>query len=46
VRQPIEAMGREMARLLLHQIDEPGSEPSQVVFGTELVIRESSGGSR
>jgi DNA-binding LacI/PurR family transcriptional regulator len=46
VRQPIEAMGREMARLLLRQIDEPGSAPSQVVFATELVVRESSGGSR
>jgi DNA-binding LacI/PurR family transcriptional regulator len=44
VRQPIEAMGREMARLLLHRIDNPGEAPSQVVFATELVVRESSGG--
>ena len=42
VRQPIEAMGREMARLLLHRIDEPGNAASQVVFATELVVRESS----
>jgi DNA-binding LacI/PurR family transcriptional regulator len=45
VRQPIVAMGREMARLLLRQIDAPGGAPSQVVFATELVVRESSGGS-
>jgi DNA-binding LacI/PurR family transcriptional regulator len=45
VRQPIEAMGREMARLLLHRIDNPGDAPCQVVFATELVVRESSGGS-
>jgi DNA-binding LacI/PurR family transcriptional regulator len=44
VRQPIEAMGREMARLLLHRIEEPGAAPSQVVFATELVVRASSGG--
>jgi DNA-binding LacI/PurR family transcriptional regulator len=42
VRQPIEAMGREMARLLLHRIDHPGDAPSQVVFATELVVRGSS----
>jgi DNA-binding LacI/PurR family transcriptional regulator len=44
VRQPIEAMGREMARLLLYRIDNPGEAPSQVVFNTELVVRASSGG--
>lgn len=42
VRQPIEAMGREMARLLLHRIDSPDDAASQVVFATELVVRESS----
>lgn len=42
VRQPIEAMGREMARLLLRQIEGPDDAPSQVVFGTQLVTRESS----
>lgn len=45
VRQPIEAMGREMARLLLHRIDNPGDATSQVVFATELVVRASSVGS-
>lgn len=43
VRQPIEAMGREMARLLLRRIAAGAESPSQVVFPTELVIRESSG---
>ena len=42
VRQPIEAMGREMARLLMQHIDAPAGAPSQVVFATELVVRESS----
>jgi DNA-binding LacI/PurR family transcriptional regulator len=45
VRQQIEAMGLEMARLLLDRIDNPGEVPTQVVFPTELVVRESSGGS-
>jgi DNA-binding LacI/PurR family transcriptional regulator len=42
VRQPVEAMGRAMARLLLQHIDDPDGAPSQVVFPTELVVRESS----
>jgi len=42
IRQPIEAMGREMARLLLRRIDDPDDAPLQVVFPTELVVRESS----
>lgn len=42
VRQPIEAMGREMARLLARQIADPDSAPSQVVFPTELIVRDSS----
>ena len=42
VRQPIEAMGREMARLLLQRIDDPSEAPSRVVFSTELVLREST----
>lgn len=43
VRQPIEAMGREMARLVARRIDNGADSPSQVVFPTELVVRESSG---
>ncbi len=44
VRQPIAAMGREIIRLLLRRIANPADAPSQVVFATELVVRESSGG--
>ena len=43
VRQPIEAMGREMVRLVLQQVSDPATVPSQVVFGTELVLRGSTG---
>lgn len=42
IRQPIEAMGREMARLLLRRIADPTDSPTQVVFPTELIVRESS----
>jgi DNA-binding LacI/PurR family transcriptional regulator len=41
VRQPIERLGSEMARLLLAQLDE-GAEPTGVVLRTELVVRRSS----
>jgi DNA-binding LacI/PurR family transcriptional regulator len=40
VRQPIEEMGREMARLLL---DSEGSGAKRVILATELVVRASSG---
>lgn len=43
VRQPIEAMGREMARLLLQRVDAPGAPPQRIIFPTELIVRESSG---
>ena len=33
-----------MVRLVLQQIVEPGLAAHQVVFGTELVLRGSSGG--
>jgi DNA-binding LacI/PurR family transcriptional regulator len=42
VRQPIVAMGREMARLLVRQIADPGGAPSRVIFPTELIVRDSS----
>lgn len=41
VRQPIEAMGRELVRLLIGQI-EGDTVTHRVVLGTELKIRESS----
>jgi DNA-binding LacI/PurR family transcriptional regulator len=44
VRQPIEEMGREMARLLLSQVASRRRVPSRSVLATELVVRESSGG--
>jgi DNA-binding LacI/PurR family transcriptional regulator len=42
VRQPIEQMGREMARLLVARI--AGEEPEQpfAVLDTTIVIRESA----
>jgi len=45
VRQPIEAIGREMVRLVLQQISDPGSAANHVVFATELVLRGSTGDS-
>jgi DNA-binding LacI/PurR family transcriptional regulator len=43
VRQPIEGLGRELAKALLVQLDGRGdSPPAAVVLGTELVIRASS----
>lgn len=44
VRQPIEEMGREMARALLAQLGKTRQVPRSVVLGTELVVRGSSGG--
>jgi DNA-binding LacI/PurR family transcriptional regulator len=41
VRQPIERLGREMARLLLAQI-EADAPPSGLVLQTELVVRDST----
>ncbi|MEU7701101.1 LacI family DNA-binding transcriptional regulator [Streptomyces sp. NPDC015492] len=44
VRQPIEEMGRTMARLLLQEIAEPGepAEQPRRMLPTELVVRASS----
>ena len=48
VRQPIEEMGREMARLLLAGLDSETSSKRRVILETELVVRASSdrGGGR
>lgn len=43
VRQPIEEMGREMARLLVDQIRSPDRAPRRVILDTRLVVRGSSG---
>ena len=42
VRQPIEDLGRNMARLLLARLPESPVVPDPVVLPTELVIRESA----
>lgn len=42
VRQPVEGLGRELARALLTQLGDRDALPATVVLGTELVIRASS----
>ncbi|MDN3293766.1 LacI family DNA-binding transcriptional regulator [Streptomyces ficellus] len=42
VRQPIEEMGRRMARALLQHITGSGTEPRQVILPTDLVVRDST----
>jgi len=42
VRQPIEEMGREMTRLLLEEIRNPGQAARRVILDTKLVVRGSS----
>ncbi len=42
VRQPVEEMAAEMARLLLSQIAQPGEVPRPVIFEPTLVIRQST----
>ena len=46
IRQPIEDMGREMARLLLDGIRGPDRPPRRVILDTQLVIRHSTNGDR
>ena len=40
VRQPIEALGREMTRMLVRLIN--GEQPTSLILPTELVIRDSA----
>ncbi|HEU5473409.1 MAG TPA: LacI family DNA-binding transcriptional regulator [Actinophytocola sp.] len=42
VRQPVEDMAGEMARLLLSHIENPKSEPTSVIFDPTLVVRGSA----
>ena len=42
IRQPIEDMAAEMTRLLLAHIEDPGREPTSVIFDPTLVVRASS----
>jgi DNA-binding LacI/PurR family transcriptional regulator len=46
VRQPIEEMGQEMARVLVSAVEEPEPVQRRVILATELVRRASSGGRR
>ncbi|HYQ69495.1 LacI family DNA-binding transcriptional regulator [Actinophytocola sp.] len=42
VRQPVEDMAAEMARLLLKHIEEPGHDPVSVIFDPKVVTRTSA----
>jgi DNA-binding LacI/PurR family transcriptional regulator len=42
VRQPVEEMAAELARLLLGRIEDPGQEPSSVIFDPKLILRASA----
>jgi DNA-binding LacI/PurR family transcriptional regulator len=42
IRQPVEDMAAEMARLLLAHIEDPGAEPTSVIFDPTLVVRASA----
>jgi DNA-binding LacI/PurR family transcriptional regulator len=42
VRQPVEDMAAEMARLLLRQIDNPETPTSTAIFDPTMVHRESA----
>jgi DNA-binding LacI/PurR family transcriptional regulator len=42
IRQPLEDMAAQMARLLLTHIDEPDSPPTSVIFEPTLVVRQSA----
>ncbi len=44
VRQPIEEMGHEMARLLIEAVDASDPVPRRVILATELIERASSAG--
>ena len=46
VRQPIEEMGHEMARLLIESLDAADPVPRRVILATQLVRRASSAGRR
>ena len=42
VRQPVEDMAAEMAKLLMALIDDPAQQTRSVIFKTTLVLRESA----
>jgi DNA-binding LacI/PurR family transcriptional regulator len=46
VRQPVEEMGEEMARLLVAAIERSDPAPRRVILATQLIRRASSAGRR
>jgi DNA-binding LacI/PurR family transcriptional regulator len=42
IRQPVELLGKEMVRLLLHRLSDPDGDPESVILPTELVVRSSA----
>jgi len=42
IRQPVELLGQEMVRLLLHRLLDPDGDPESVILPTELVVRSST----
>jgi DNA-binding LacI/PurR family transcriptional regulator len=42
IRQPVELLGHEMVRLLLHRLSDPDGEPESIILPTELVVRSSA----
>jgi DNA-binding LacI/PurR family transcriptional regulator len=42
VRQPVEDMAAEMARMLLDRVERPDQPPASVIFEPSLVVRESA----
>jgi DNA-binding LacI/PurR family transcriptional regulator len=42
IRQPVELLGQEMVRLLLHRLSDPDGEPESLILPTELVVRASA----
>jgi DNA-binding LacI/PurR family transcriptional regulator len=42
VRQPMEEIGRSLARLLLTQLQNPGVRPASLIVPTELIVRAST----
>ena len=42
VRQPMEEIGRSLARLLLNEVRNPGQRSASLIVPTELIVRESS----
>ncbi|HEY0476887.1 MAG TPA: LacI family DNA-binding transcriptional regulator [Kofleriaceae bacterium] len=42
IRQPVELLGQEMVRLLLHRLADPEGTPRTIILPTELVTRSSA----